>query len=168
MKKRGSSGLIGLQRKFRAMDKDGSKTLSKQEFKIALQDMGFKLNDGEVFGLFEYFDLDKSGTIDFEEVLHSLRDPLSNKRIQLIHMAFAVIDKDGNGVVDAAEVASSYDASMHPAVITGTSTKMQCCESSWIHLMSEARWTARSHETSSSTTILILAQILTMTTTLSS
>jgi hypothetical protein len=38
-------------------------------------------------------------------------------------MAFAVIDKDGNGVVDAAEVASSYDASMHPAVITGAKTK---------------------------------------------
>ena len=123
LKKRGSSGFIGLQRKFRAMDKDGSKTLSKQEFKFALQDMGLKLNDGEVYGLFEYFDLDKSGTIDFEEVLHIVRDPLSEKRLDLVHMAFGVIDKDGNGVVDAEEVASSYDASMHPAVITGAKTK---------------------------------------------
>ena len=79
MKKRGSTGLIGLQRKFRAMDKDGSKTLSKQEFKYALSDMGLKLKDGEVFGLFEYFDLDKSGTVDFEEVLQALRDPLSRR-----------------------------------------------------------------------------------------
>lgn len=38
-------------------------------------------------------------------------------------MAFNTIDKDGNGVVDATEVAQSYDASKHPAVVSGAKSK---------------------------------------------
>ena len=112
-----------MQRKFRAMDKDGSKSLSKMEFKNALSDLGLGISDVEFYGLFDYFDMDRSGTVDFEEFLQSLRDPLSTKRLKLIHMAFNTIDKDGNGVVDATEVAQSYDASKHPAVVSGAKSK---------------------------------------------
>jgi Ca2+-binding EF-hand superfamily protein len=125
MKKRGSNGLIGLQRKFRAMDKDGSKSLSKMEFRNAIADLGMRIKDSEIFGLFDYFDMDRSGSVDFEEFLQSLRDPLGMKRLQLIHMAFNVIDTDGSGIVDAAEVATLYDATKHPAVVTGAKSKEQ-------------------------------------------
>ena len=37
--------------------------------------------------------------------------------------AFRVLDKDGSGIVDATDVAMVYDASQHPAVITGAKTK---------------------------------------------
>ena len=119
MKSRGSTGYIGLQRKFTTMDNDGSKTLSKAEFTYSLRDMGFRLQPSEVDLIFKAFDADNSGTIDFEEFIQAVRSPLSESRLILINQAFDILDKDGNGTVDAAEVAQSYNASKHPEVLSG-------------------------------------------------
>ena len=70
---RGSRGFIGLQRKFRSMDEDGSKTLNLMEFKKALKEMALKLTDMQMQQLFAYFDSDKSGTIDINEFLVGVR-----------------------------------------------------------------------------------------------
>jgi hypothetical protein len=67
MKSRGSGGFIGLQRRFRIMDDDGSKSLDIGEFKKAMREFNMDLSEADLRTLFEYFDADGSGTIDFEE-----------------------------------------------------------------------------------------------------
>ena len=125
IKARGSDGFLGLQRRFRIMDDDGSKNLSLLEFKKALQELKLKLTEVDIRALFEYFDSDDSGAIDFEEFIQGLREPLSESRLKLVNMAFHILDKDDSGEVTFQEIANVYDASKHPAVIARTKTAQQ-------------------------------------------
>jgi hypothetical protein len=52
---RGSSGIIGLQRKFRIMDDDGSKSLNMVEFKKAMKETVPEFSDGDATNLFRMF-----------------------------------------------------------------------------------------------------------------
>ena len=125
MEAHGSFGFIGLQRKFRIMDDDGSKSVSMSEFKKAMKELNMKLTDGELRQLFDYFDADRSGSMSFEEFIQGVRDPLNERRLRLVQVAFSRLDKDGGGIVDAEEIASLYDASKHPEVLAGRSTPQQ-------------------------------------------
>ncbi|KAJ1410906.1 hypothetical protein B484DRAFT_336222, partial [Ochromonadaceae sp. CCMP2298] len=128
MKARGSGGFIGLQRRFRIMDDDGSKSLDVGEFKKALRELKMDLSEADLRALFEYFDADGSGFIDFEEFVQGVRDPLCERRLALVDTAFSLIDKDGSGEVDAREIASIYDASRHPEVLAKRKSVTQVLE----------------------------------------
>lgn len=52
---RGSGGILGLQRKFRSMDDDGSRSLNMAEFKKALKEMALSFTDLEISTLFQIF-----------------------------------------------------------------------------------------------------------------
>lgn len=70
---RGARGIIGLARKFKIMDDDGSNSLSYPELKKAIQECQLDFTEQEVKELFAQFDEDKSGTIDYEEFLRKIR-----------------------------------------------------------------------------------------------
>lgn len=76
----------------------------------------------ELRGLFQFFDKDRSGDIDFEEFLQGVRGPMSQRRIDLVNLAFNKIDKDKNGVLEPDDIIGTYDASKHPDVIAGKRT----------------------------------------------
>mmetsp|Transcript_10864 Transcript_10864/g.22298 ORF Transcript_10864/g.22298 Transcript_10864/m.22298 type:complete len:890 (+) Transcript_10864:3-2672(+) len=128
IKKRGGGGMIGLSRKFKIMDDSGDGELQMSEFKKAMTEMDFDLNDKDLHKLFDHFDTDGGGTISYEEFVQGVRDPLSERRTKLIKLAFNQIDKDGSGVIEAHEVASAYDPSKHPEVISGKKTPQQVLE----------------------------------------
>ena len=125
LSRRGAKGIVGLGRKFKIMDDDGSKSLDLSEYKKAMKEMNMGLNDVELRKIFEHFDADGSGTIDYEEFIQGVRDPLSARRLDLVHQAFAKIDLDGSGEVQPQEVVSAYNADKHPDVISGKKTKDQ-------------------------------------------
>ena len=60
-------------RVFKIMDDDGSRTLSLQELKKGLHDYGVDLSNEELMELFQQFDQNQSGNIDFQEFLEMLR-----------------------------------------------------------------------------------------------
>jgi hypothetical protein len=66
---RGAKGMIGLGRLFRIMDDDGSGSLSFQEFKKAMQDIGLGLNDVELIVLFKRFDVSGKQSISYNDFL---------------------------------------------------------------------------------------------------
>jgi hypothetical protein len=59
------------------MDDDGSGDLSKEEFIKGVKDTGLHLNDHEVDELFDRFDKDGSGKINYNEFLRALRVSLA-------------------------------------------------------------------------------------------
>lgn len=122
MKSRGSGGFIGLQRRFKIMDDDGSKSLNLSEFKKALKEFKMDLTEADLRALFEHFDQDQSGSIDFEEFVQGVRDPMTENRQKLVKMAFRILDTDDSGIIDAQEISSKYDASKHPEVIAKRKT----------------------------------------------
>jgi len=125
MKSRESFGFIGLQRRFKIMDDDGSKSLNQAEFRKAMKEMTLDLSDADLRMLFNHFDVDRNGSIDFEEFIAGVRDPMSDKRVALVRKAFNILDKDGSGVVDMGEISSMYDASRHPDVVAKRKTPAQ-------------------------------------------
>lgn len=70
---RGANGIHGFGRMFKIMDDDGSRSLSREEFKKGCHDYGCDLSAEEFDTLFSEIDKDNTGTIDFEELLKALR-----------------------------------------------------------------------------------------------
>ena len=66
--------------------------------------MDVNLDKDDFLVLFRHFDYDNSGTIDFEEFIQGVRDPLNARRRALVDMAFDRLDTDGNGVIDDNEI----------------------------------------------------------------
>ena len=55
------------------MDNDGSKSLSIEEFTIGIDESGLDLSEDEVNELFEIFDKDGQGSVEYEEFISSIR-----------------------------------------------------------------------------------------------
>ena len=122
---RGARGIIGLQRQFKIMDDDNSKSLNKYEFSKAMNDFMLGFNQGQISALFEYFDVDSNGTISYDEFLRSIRGPMNMARKKIVAQAFKKLDKDGNGWIDINDVRGVYKADKHPDVKAGKKTEDQ-------------------------------------------
>lgn len=55
------------------MDDDGSHSLNKEEFSKGIRETGLKLNDEDTEKLFNAFDKDGGGSINYDEFLVAIR-----------------------------------------------------------------------------------------------
>lgn len=122
---RGARGIIGLQRVFKNMDADGSKTLSKYEFEKACREFKAEIAPEDIGILFSAFDLNRDGTIQYDEFLRVIRGDLNQFRRNLVERAFAKLDRDGSGVIEVQDLIGVYNAKKHPAVLEGRKTEEQ-------------------------------------------
>jgi Ca2+-binding EF-hand superfamily protein len=113
---RGARGIIGLQRQFKIMDDDNSKSLNKYEFTKAMNDFQLNFSQGEIATLFDYFDVDDNGQCQYGEFLRAIRGPMNPSRKRIVAQAFKKLDKDGNGWIDINDVRNVYNATHHPEV----------------------------------------------------
>lgn len=123
--KRGASGIKGIGRQFRVIDDDGSKSLSCEEFEAGLADFGVVVSAEEAKEMFNAFDTDRSGSLNFTEFLAKLRPPMSKSRLDLVDMAFKKFDKTGDGVITAADMKGTYNARKHPKYQNGELTEKE-------------------------------------------
>lgn len=105
------------------MDDDNSKSLSKVEFAKAIQDFGLGFSKEHCVALFNYFDVDSSGQISYDEFLRAIRGPMNQARKKIVTQAFKKLDKDGNGWVDINDLRGVYNAKKHPDVVAGKKTE---------------------------------------------
>lgn len=73
----------------------------------------------------KYYDIDGDGNIGYEEFLRGMRDPLTARKKDMVDRAFALLDKDGSGVISGKDIAHLYDVSHHKEFKEGTMTKDQ-------------------------------------------
>ncbi|PVD26454.1 hypothetical protein C0Q70_14131 [Pomacea canaliculata] len=59
---------------FRDFDKDSNNTISREEFIIGVEQAGINLTEGQIDDLIKRLDKDKSGTVDFWELLEGDRE----------------------------------------------------------------------------------------------
>jgi Ca2+-binding EF-hand superfamily protein len=122
---RGARGIIGLQKQFKIMDDDNSKTLNSAEFNKALNDYKLGFSKAECLTMFNYFDVDTSGTITYDEFIRAIRGPMNMGRKKIVSQAFKKLDKDGNGWIDLDDVRGVYKGNKHPDVMSGKKTEDQ-------------------------------------------
>jgi Ca2+-binding EF-hand superfamily protein len=123
LRKRGAGGIVGLGREFRKADIDGSGSLSKKEFRTAVQTCGLYIKDQTFKALFAFFDGDGDNTVSYGEFLSQIVVPMNDRRKKLVRKAFRLMDRDGDGTVSIADVADVFDASMDPEVQQGLKTE---------------------------------------------
>ncbi|XP_012976951.1 calcyphosin [Mesocricetus auratus] len=116
---RGASGIQGLARFFRRLDKDGSRSLDAGELRQGLGQLGLEVGEAEAESLCKRWDRDGSGTLDLEEFLRALRPPMSQAREAVIAAAFAKLDQTGDGVVTVDDLRGVYNGQAHPKVRSG-------------------------------------------------
>eukprot|EP00929_Paragymnodinium_shiwhaense_P115897 TRINITY_DN8505_c0_g1_i1.p1 TRINITY_DN8505_c0_g1~~TRINITY_DN8505_c0_g1_i1.p1 ORF type:complete len:549 (+),score=162.14 TRINITY_DN8505_c0_g1_i1:116-1762(+) len=119
----GFESLKAMGNQFRIIDRDRNQELSKEEYGIALDCLfssyNVKFSQAEKNSLFQLFDHDKSGTINYDEFVRGIRGDMNDFRVNWVKQAFALLDRDGSGVVDFVEMSQIYDVSQNPAVQTG-------------------------------------------------
>ena len=73
LKHRGSSGILGMSKKFKILDDDQSGNIDFKEFSKCVFECGVVFPDAELKSLFALCDTDKSGTISYDEFIRLIR-----------------------------------------------------------------------------------------------
>ena len=107
------------------MDDNRSNTLDKMEFKKAIADFRVGIPPEHVDLIFNAFDINRDGTIDYDEFVRIIRGPLNQNRLSLVKLAYKKLDRDGSGIVDIEDLKGVYDTSKHPDVLSGKKSRDQ-------------------------------------------
>jgi Ca2+-binding EF-hand superfamily protein len=77
----------------------------------------------ELQALVKFYDVDGDGNISYEEFLSGLREELSERRVNMVKKAFALLDRDRSGKIQINDIDGIYDVSMNPEFLEGKKTK---------------------------------------------
>ncbi|XP_008835150.1 calcyphosin [Nannospalax galili] len=120
---RGASGIQGLARFFRRMDRDRRQSLDAGELQRGLAQLGLDVDEVEAKAMCGRWDRDGNGTLDLEEFLQALQPPMSQAWEAVIAAAFAKVDRTGDGVVTVDDLRGAYSGWAHPKVRSGEWTE---------------------------------------------
>ncbi|KAB1206485.1 putative calcium-binding protein CML16 [Morella rubra] len=102
---------------FRRFDMDSDGSLTQLELAALLRSLGLKPSGDELHALLAKMDENGNGTIEFDELVHSIMPDMSEQVLlnqeQLLDV-FRAFDRDGNGYITAAELAGSMAKMGHP------------------------------------------------------
>jgi len=74
---RGARGIIGMGKQFKIFDDDNSRSLDVHEFKKAMKEQMLGLSEQDIINIFNVFDRNRDGTIDYDEFVRVLRGPMN-------------------------------------------------------------------------------------------
>lgn len=90
---------------FSLFDKDGDGKITRQELGTVMKSLGQKPTDNELKDMINEVDIDGNETIDFQEFLTMMANKIKDgDQEEELREAFRVFDKDGNGLISAAEL----------------------------------------------------------------
>ena len=123
IKKRGIRGIMAMRRAFMIADENDSKTLSLPEFIKFCHDYRMPITGKEINILFEEFDTNKNGQINYEEFTSAFTGDMCERRKRLITILFETFDKNRKGFVDLDDIRNAYNPINHPDVLSGKRTE---------------------------------------------
>ena len=123
IKKRGVRGVMAMRRAFMIADENDSKTLSLPEFIKFCHDYRIPIVGKDINLLFQEFDKDNSGEINYDEFVHAFVGEMNDRRKRLIRILFDSFDKNKTGYIDLDEIRNNYSPKEHPDVLSGKKTE---------------------------------------------
>lgn len=86
-------------------DKNSDGVITAKELGEVMRALGENPTETEIAGIINEVDVDGSGTIDFDEFLQMMSRKYTEEDLESdIREAFRIFDKDGNGIISAAEL----------------------------------------------------------------
>jgi Ca2+-binding EF-hand superfamily protein len=119
LKKRGAIGIVGIARQFKIIDRNGNGRIDRTEFKEAMRFINIRDEDGAIF---DSFDRDGSGQINYEEFLRSARGGINRKRTFALNDLFDSLDRDKSGFLTIVELQAHFIPQHHGPVREGKMT----------------------------------------------
>jgi len=116
---KGLDCIMGLEKFYRSMDADGNGRLEYSEFKEGMLQQGILGSDAECKAVFSQFDVDFSGYMDYNEFLSAMKGKLNDVRKAVVDEAFDLLDIDGSGILEPADLKRRYRTFAHPDVRAG-------------------------------------------------
>jgi Ca2+-binding EF-hand superfamily protein len=117
--KRGQSSLRTLGVAFRLNDKDHTGLFDFEEIEKIFAKVGLFLKRQSLTLLYKYFDRQQNEQIYYPEILNILKGELSTRRYNMIVHIFQLLDKKSRGGVDIDLILNTYNATLHPQVLSG-------------------------------------------------
>ena len=123
IKNLGATSLISLMRLFKLNDFNNTKELDIYEFLKSLHEFETELTEEEITNLFNYFDKENIGVINYINFINAIRGPMNQKRTLVIKEAFKKLDIDKGGQIEINEIKSQYNAKNDKDVKSGEKTE---------------------------------------------
>lgn len=116
---RGARGLISLKRQLKVKDSANTGRLSQNDFLQAFDDLKItNIQSSELSMIFEIYDSQRSGTIDYAAFFRDLLTEMPPQRATLVREAFKHIDSNNNGSLEIDELKAKFNAKRHPEVLS--------------------------------------------------
>eukprot|EP00850_Spirogloea_muscicola_P022730 SM000309S11865 [mRNA] locus=s309:195:4180:+ [translate_table: standard] len=96
--------IVGLKEMFKAMDADGSGSITYEELRAGLQQHGSNLPESEIKALMNAADIDGNGTIDYQEFITATIHLNKVEKEEHLFEAFKHFDADGSGYITVDEL----------------------------------------------------------------
>lgn len=120
---KGVSSTTQIEREFKEMDTNQDGLISYEEFRDGVLRREILRSEAEARAIFSYFDSDSSAGIDYHEFVYLVRGALNNRRKKVVHQAFRLLDRTGDGVITVEDLAHAFDVSNHLDVMSGSKTQ---------------------------------------------
>ena len=123
IKNRGSRGIMSLRRTFMIYDDNNSDIITFQQFQKYIYDFRIPITDDQIKGVFNLFDKEKKGEINYVNLIGAITGQMSDFRKNLIQKVFEKLDVDNKGFINVEDIRSSYNPKRHPDVLNGKKTE---------------------------------------------
>eukprot|EP00331_Platyophrya_macrostoma_P029949 CAMPEP_0176456796 /NCGR_PEP_ID=MMETSP0127-20121128/31510_1 /TAXON_ID=938130 /ORGANISM="Platyophrya macrostoma, Strain WH" /LENGTH=527 /DNA_ID=CAMNT_0017846841 /DNA_START=40 /DNA_END=1623 /DNA_ORIENTATION=- len=117
--------LESVGRLIQEFDRDGSGYLDQNEFTRFLSKAGIFLTTQELRSLYDLYDTNRDGNINYSEFIQIIRNEMSEKRLAVVKHAFQFLDYENRGVLSLSDLESAYRPKDHPRVRTREKTTDQ-------------------------------------------
>jgi hypothetical protein len=91
LSKRGYFGISILRKIFERADKNGNAVLERNEFVWCLKECNINMTKTDYEKIFRYFDQNGDNSITFTEFIEAITEPLSERRKEVIKMAYDML-----------------------------------------------------------------------------
>ncbi|XP_022101619.1 calcyphosin-like protein [Acanthaster planci] len=115
-----------MQRKFRVMDDDRSRTLDFEELAKGIRELGLTdsdMTEEEILAVFSTLDKDGSKSLNIDEFLEAVTPPMSEARKEIVKKAFQKADKTGDGKLTTADLKGVHNVTYNPDFKNGKKTE---------------------------------------------
>ena len=120
---RGPHSLFSFQRKLSLYDLNHKGLISFDDFSMIIQVYTMNITPEETKIIFDLFDKEKTGTINYNELIQTIIGQISSQRQLIIQKVYDRFNKDNNGKVSISEIKLLFNSRRHPDVINGKKTE---------------------------------------------
>lgn len=117
-----------IEAEFKRMDTNKDGLVSFEEFCEGVLSRGILRSEAEARAVFSYFDSDDSAGIDYHEFVYLVRGALNDRRKAVVHQAFRLLDRSGDGVITVEDLAEAFDSSNSLEVMSGSKSAEEAME----------------------------------------